>query len=252
MKGWQIFEHSVRLVLRNLGAAFKVSAVLYLIQVAAQVYAFNNPALDPQMLDMDNPDVQPDMGALGNYLILSLASLVASLWIAVAWHRYVLAEEYPTGWLPAWHGGFLLSYLGRSLLIGIIVAVAIMIVSIPAGMIALALPGGLILMFAVMLGVSVYITFRLGVMLPAAAMGKSMTLSESWKATASESGSIMVLGVIAIGAGLILQLPSLLGGSGGTVISLIYNLVTGWFAMIIGVSVLTTLYGHMVEGRAID
>jgi hypothetical protein len=48
------------------------------------------------------------------------------------------------------------------------------------------------------------------------------------------------------------QIPSMVSANPGSLISLIYGQVTGWFLMMFGVSTLTTLYGHYVEGRPID
>ena len=37
----------------------------------------------------------------------------------------------------------------------------------------------------------------------------------------------------------------------GSIINLVYSHVTGWIVMMIGISVLTTIYGVYVEGREI-
>lgn len=49
-----------------------------------------------------------------------------------------------------------------------------------------------------------------------------------------------------------LQVPTILSGDPGSLVSLVYALVVGWFATMIGISLLTTVYGHCVEGRGID
>ncbi|MDU8910891.1 hypothetical protein [Aestuariicoccus sp. MJ-SS9] len=251
MKGWHIFTHSVRLVLNNLGAALRVSLVLYLVQVANQLYVFANP---PVMTDLGGGMEMPmmDPGAMVVNLILGLLAVVASLWIAVAWHRFVLAEEYPTGWLPQWHGSYMMAYLGRSILIALMVVLAVIVASVPAGLIAAGLaPLGAAVSLGIV-GLAAYVFFRLGVMLPAAALGRKLTLGEAWDATKGESGTILTLALIVIGASVVIQLPSWLNGDPTSVINLIYGLVVSWFATVIGISVLTTLYGHFVEGRSID
>lgn len=246
MKGWQIFMHSVRLVLNNLGAALKVSALLYLVQVANQAVLWMRP---PAIMEDGMPTMDP--GQAFQSLILGLLAIVASLWIAVAWHRYVLEEEYPSGYLPRWHGSNMLSYLGRSILIGLIVALGMVVAAIPVGLISAVLPGLAGLFAFGLIGLAAYLFFRLGVMLPAAAIGRPMKLGEAWGVTKDDDGAVVVLALIVIAASVVIQLPSLIGGQ-GTVIDLIYQIVTGWFATIIGISVLTTLYGHYVEGRPID
>ncbi len=246
MKGWEIFVHSVRLVLRNLDAAFKVSAVLYLVQVASALSLYFNPPPD-----FAGGEVPTSLDGVAQNFFLGLLAVIASLWIAVAWHRYVLAEEHPQGWVPRWHGSNMLSYLGRSILIAIIVVLGVTVAALPVGLLAAMLPGLAGLIAFALIGFAGYLFFRLGVMLPAAAVGRPIKLGEAWEATKADPGAIFVLALIVIGTSLLIQLPSLVGGS-GTIIDLVYRLVTGWFATIIGISVLTTLYGHYVEGRPID
>ena len=45
--GWKIFVHSVRMVLDNLGAALRVSLLLYLVQVVNQVIVYASPQTRP-------------------------------------------------------------------------------------------------------------------------------------------------------------------------------------------------------------
>lgn len=257
MKGWHIFTHSVRLVLNNLDAAFRVSLVLYCVTVAYHIAVFLNP---PQMMDMPMGDgmgetmrlpmVNP--GTAGLLGILGLLTVVAGLWIAVAWHRYVLLSEYPRGWLPRFDGGRMLGYLGRSLLIAILIGLAILVLMMPLGFLAIALPGLAALYPVLAVGVGSILFFRLGVILPAGAVDRKMTLGEAWDATKDGNSTVLVLAGLMMAGSLILQLPSMLNGDPGSIINLVYGIVVNWFATIIGVSVLTTLYGHFVEGRAID
>lgn len=250
MKGLHIFTHSVRLVFSNLGYALRVSLVLYLLQVAGQVARFINP---PQMQDIDGmPMPVMDPGLAMQSLVFGILALISSLWIAVAWHRFVLAEEYPSGWLPRWHGSNMLSYLLRSLLLAILIGLAVTIAAVPFGFIAMGLPGLAWLLPVAMIGFGAYLFLRLAVMLPAAALGEKMPLSEAWAATRGESDTLISLSVIVVLASFLIQLPTILNGDPGSFINLIYGLVVNWFATIIGISVLTTLYGHFIEKRPID
>jgi len=246
MKGWQIFVHSVRLVMNNLGAAFRVSIVLYLGAVAVQVYQFLNP---PQMVEGTQI---LDPGNAFTLFMLAVVSLILSLWIAVAWHRYVLSGELPEGYLPTWHGAEIWKYFWRSVLIAILVAIAAILVSLPMGFIVAGLPGLFWLVVPVAIGAGAYVFFRLGVSLPAIAMGDDMSFGDAWNATADQAQTILVLVALVIGGSLILTLPSLINNDPNSLISLVYGVVVNWFATIIGISTLTTLYGHFVQGRDID
>ena len=57
---------------------------------------------------------------------------------------------------------------------------------------------------------------------------------------------LMILGSLA------LQIPTMLSGDPNSLLSLVYSIVVGWFATMIGISLLTTVYGHCVEGRGVD
>lgn len=251
MKGWHIFVHSVRLVMSNLEQAFRVSIVLYLVQVANQVQMFLNPL--PVMtgpLGTDMPMVSP--GFAVQTFLLGLISLMASLWIAVAWHRFVLKEEYPDGWLPKWHGAFMLGYLGRSILIGLAVSAGVLVVAIPVAAVTTVVPALWGMVSLILIGVGAYLFFRLAVILPAAALGEPLTLRDAWGATSGESETFVTLAALVVAASILVMLPSWVHNNTGSLINLIYGLVVNWFVTIIGISVLTTLYGHFIEKRAID
>ncbi|MHA6347322.1 hypothetical protein [Roseivivax sp. CAU 1761] len=246
MTGWRIFVHSARLVLDNLGAAFRVSLVLYLIQAAAQIAGFLNP---PDMVELPEGGAVPGLGAgfLVQNLLLGALGILASLWIAVAWHRFVLAGEVPEGWLPHWHGASMAGYLGRSLMIAAILALLVLVLAIPLGL--FAAPA---LFLLLTLGAAAALFFRLCPMLPAAAMGRPMGLREAWEATRGETGTMLVLALIVVGGSLLASLPSLFNPDPASAINLIYSVVVNWFLTMIGITVLTTIYGHYVEGRRID
>ncbi|MBY6003963.1 hypothetical protein KUV62_08595 [Salipiger bermudensis] len=245
--GWTIFMHSVRMVLDNLGPALRVSAVLYLLQAASQILTFFMPQADPTAGD---PTVAPV--AAGELLILMVLALIASLWIAVGWHRFVLTGETPRGWLPAWHGSEILSYLGRSIVIGLLIGLGIAVIGGLAMGAAMAVPGLMGMVAFGLVGLASYVFFRIGLILPAAALGEKLSLGESWQATAKDDKAILVLALIVMAGQFLISVPAMIDGNSSSVISLVYSIVVNWFATMIGISVLTTLYGYFVEGRSLD
>lgn len=250
MKGWQIFRHSFNLVIANLGQALRLSLVLYLLQSAFTIYGYMNPGQTMEVDGTQVPMMAPET-ILPTFL-LGLLAIIASLWIAVAWHRYALTGETANGWLPQFHGSAVLGYLGRSILIGALIVIAITVVSIPLGLMLIGAPAFAGMITLIVIGVGAFLFFRLGVMLPAAALGEKLRLGEAWDATKGESGTIAVLALIVVGASVLVQLPSWFNDNPASMINVIYSLVVNWFATIIGISVLTTLYGHFVEKRPID
>ena len=120
------------------------------------------------------------------------------------------------------------------------------------GLVVVAMGGaGAFLVAIFAYAVATYLFYRLCPVLPSAAIGQPMTFGEAWKATANNGGAIAVLVVLLLLLSLVVQLPNQIGGA-DSVIGIIYSLVVGWFMMLVGSSVLTTFYGHFVEGRTID
>jgi hypothetical protein len=250
MKGWKIFVHSVRQVLGNLRKALQLSALLYLVEVAVAFAVGINLFVPGQM----GPAISPP--PLLPVLAIVLVSLVCSLWIAVGWHRYVLLIEEPGQFVPAFRSDRILAYLGRSLLIGLIM--------VPVGIVLSLASGGVVTLLGpvfpaaapVLAGLIVVIPLvaigmRLSASLPAAALGEPHGIGAGWKATAGQSGTLIALAVLIAVAGVLVDLPGMLVMAVASPLGIVWLLATGWLKLMVGVSVLTTLYGHYIEGRAI-
>lgn len=246
MRGWQIFKHSFRMVINNLEAAFRLSAVLYAIQALNQVLVLLASPANAEGATVISP------GMAFMVLVTSILAIVASLWIAVAWHRFVLTGEVPDSAVPPWHGGLILAYLGRSIMIALLVAVALVAALIPMSAVMTMAPGTGLPLLLILLGLAVYLFFRFGVLLPAGAIERKMTLREAWAATGKDNNAMFVLTLIVVGMVVAVQLPAMLNPDPQSLVNLIYSVVVGWFATMIGISILTTLYGVFVEGRDID
>jgi hypothetical protein len=250
--GVSLFVHSVRLVLGDWRNALKITGLLYLIYaVPALVFALLFPT-----------PVQPEqaMAALGSGgflgLITAILAIVAFVWVAVAWHRYVLLDEVPAGQFPEFNSSRLLSYGGYSLLIGLIGFVLSFIVSAVVGIIAIPLLNvvGVFITGLLALAAVLIVGYRLAPILPSIAIGKPITLRQAWEATNSANVPIIVLAVLSAVAALVIDIPAFvfaMAGPIGGFLAVLWTLATGWVKMIVGVSILTTLYGHYIEGRAI-
>ena len=250
--GVSLFVHSVRLVLGDWRNALKITGLLYLIYaVPALVFALLFPT-----------PVQPEqaMAALGSGgflgLITAILAIVAFVWVAVAWHRYVLLDEVPAGQFPEFNSSRLLSYGGYSLLIGLIGFVLSFIISAVVGIIAIPLLNvvGVFITGLLALAAVLIVGYRLAPILPSIAIGKPITLRQAWEATNSANVPIIMLAVLSAVAALVIDIPAFvfaMAGPIGGFLAVLWTLATGWVKMIVGVSILTTLYGHYIEGRAI-
>ena len=170
------------------------------------------------------------------------------LWPVVAWHRFILLAEYPKGWIPALRFDRILSYAGHAILLGLVALVLVLPIGMIIGVTDTSAPvAGTIFLVLVVLALNV-IVLRLSPILPAVAIGRPLRMKEAWEATKGANGTIFLLLVILsvfqfvlqFVFGLLILIPVI-----GVLIMLIGVLISA----LINVSILTTLYGHFVEGR---
>ena len=94
-----------------------------------------------------------------------------------------------------------------------------------------------------------WIALRISLILPAAAMGQKMKIAESWSATAPISGALWglaaMLGLLSAVVALVVGNLAAPGSGASIWLQTASYLVEG----LISISILTTLYGHLVEGR---
>jgi len=255
--GFKIFIHAIRLVVDHLGAALRVGGLLYLVQFGTVMgITLLTAGRITSMRDFDS-------GLLFYLIVLAIVVIVANIWIAVAWHRYVLLDEMPGAVIPRFNGERMLAYFGRSLLVGLIAIGLILVASIVVGLVATPLLGAgrssapaiLLTEFVVFLVVYVplaIVLYRLALVLPAAAVGKPIRLGEAWAATSGASGTIVGLAILSVLCAWLLDLPAMFLANGPLLwVGIVWQTVVGWIEVMVGVSILTTLYGYYVERRAI-
>jgi hypothetical protein len=262
--GYQLLRHVVQQVFGNLKEAAQLTLVLFLAPFAGFVLLGFGAMMAG---GMPNPEAAAS-GALGGLILLVLA-VVAYCWAAVGWHRYVLMEETGNGFLPQWRGDRVRAYFGRAFVVGVVVMLAVigggLVVALAVGLTqsaGLALLMGIGLVF----GAS-WVATRIGLVLPAAAIGEKMTLSESWAVTRPVSSQILLpLIVIALAVGLIGQVILLIFGQTVTVdmfgqmqeqVTLsvpgqIVNGIMSWLQILVNLALMTTLYGNLIEGRPLN
>lgn len=262
--GYQLLRHVVQQVFGNLAEAARLTLFLFLVPFAGFILLGFGSMASGAMPDAERAGTTALM-----LLLLFVVAVVAYCWAAVGWHRYVLMEETGNGFLPAWRGDRVRAYFGRAFVVGLAVVAAVigggLVVALMVGLtqsagIALVLGIGLVL------GAS-WVATRIGLVLPAAAIGERMTLSESWAATRPVSGQILLpLIVIALAVGLAGQLIAVLFGQTTTiemmgqtqqqiVLSLpgqILNGFVSWIQILVNLALMTTLYGNLIEGRQLN
>lgn len=246
MKSVDIFVHSVRQVFGNLPEALRISGVLFGVQAAAGLAI---GPLDPAAMGTG------EVSIVGLLLVLVI-TLVTSLWIAVAWHRYVLLQEQPGALVPAFRGDRVAGYFGYSLVIALILIPVAMGLALAIGLVAAPFMTAEPSMgAAILVGLLVYVPlvmigYRLSVVLPAAALGEPLGLGEAWATTRGETGVMLGLAVISVACAIAIQVPVMfLLGDGP--LAMVWQVAAQWVAVMVGASILTTLYGHYVQKRAL-
>lgn len=259
MNGLNIFTHSLRQVVGNLGMAVRISGGVWLLLfVLAIVTAFIAIAMQ-----------SPFLG-----IVFLIAFLVTAVWgislIAVVWHRYILMEEAPSGFIPNRKGLHVWHYfwygIGISLIVLLVLAILYFVstIFVDSAWILAAfdsehtsmLPEHIALRWLVGLLVTV-IYLRFALALPAVALDEKVTFGESWQETKPYFGAIIVLSIALslLNAGAMLVLGVLLVSVAESeslifAVSLLVMLFQ-WFYFMLNISILSTLYGHIVEKREV-
>ena len=245
MIGLHILAHSIQMILRNLWHVLQlglVPLIALLVGVGSLSIAIAKSGV-------------AGGGGIGPMLFLIFFCVMfPAIWFAVNWHRFILLEEYPRGFFPPVPKGEMWRYFGYSFLIGFLV----LLMAIPLMMLtfgALAAAGsanffsfqGMIEFGAILLFTAV--AMRLGLILPAVSIGEKSALGAMWGKTSGHSGAIFTLAFcIAVIGQAFEYLPSVLPTG---LLSVSFIVVSQLFLVVLNISILTSLYGHYVEGRPV-
>ncbi len=243
---------TVKAVFPGLCIVYGAGLTLYLFAPDAVGLLINSPT-DP-LVDQNRADgpLPPSLSAALTTLVAILAMVVGFVVTIVIWHRYVLLSDEPASTLPP--STSIARYIGITILLGLIGGLVLLpilaflsAIVVAAGENASA-PAFASTMAAAILG---WALTRYSLPLPAAAIGQKMRFTESWQQTAPYSASILwlTIGLYVLNQiiGEIVQVvtPDVVFLQG--VVALTVNVLTG----LISASVLTTLYGITVQGRAL-
>ena len=248
---WDIIRHSFAMLYRNFGNALRISVGPILIALVASflILGIFGGDLDSLPEDIEQGQLPPSL-ALAVILILLLFVFVSS-WIAVAWHRFILLEDYPR-LLPPLAGRPVRRYAGRTFLLTLVMVLVMIppffVMFLIVGILQDAAAG---LFSTLTLGLALYFSYmwlRFGIILPATAVSRPMGLGEAWRATAPYATAILGTSVILV---LINSAISLVGGALPQQLAFLLTVAANWITLMIGISILTTLYGVIVERRTL-
>lgn len=268
MRKLPVFEalgHAFRSTTDNIGFAFHISwpwvLILLPFNVATNLYMVVNGL---------ETGGEPDPAKIGMYFAVAtpliLASIVAYASIAVNWHRYVLLDEIAQGLQRLRIDSLTWRYIGNFILIMLVIIACSILVMIILGLVGIlerAIFGETVAGFAVIPVIGVLYIFafvaayRLMVKLPAVALGrKDFAIGDAWRVTKGNSwrmlGLLILFFLCLVLIGVIMLAITYAFGLLGTVglsLAVAIQVMVNWVATILGVTLLTSLYGFFVEGR---
>ncbi|MFV1529341.1 MULTISPECIES: hypothetical protein [unclassified Phaeobacter] len=249
MIGWTLFLHSVSMVQRNVPQLMRIFLVPSLIAMGIAYLAIGG-LLGDIGLQARGFDRNMFLSVLWRIVGLWLVIGLIGTWTVVAWHRYILLEEHPRGWLPALHkaemGNYILGLI-KLFFIGMLFFSVLALIG-PALIQSLGMLGLYLLLAAGAL-IAIFM-FRFALVLPAAALGKPIGVSESLALTTGAFGTLFVLGLCLFGLQLVAELILFLVAD-AVLIAMVLEIAFSVVLAILNISALTTLYGYYVEKRAI-
>ncbi|GGX56368.1 hypothetical protein GCM10007385_26340 [Tateyamaria omphalii] len=246
----RIFVHAVSMVFRDLGATFRAtSAGIVLIAVGAGLLIATAPGLASGVTNLDDTEALSTISNFGLLIPAFLLMAIGYLMMIAAWHRFVLLplEQRDEGYTPS--AGIVLGYLGRSILLGLLITLIALPLFVPVGLVGAGagevMAGIVAIPLVVLLG---WLLFRWSLILPACTIGRKMTFRESWDASKPLALTIVGIMIIlaAVDFGLNFALGTILTDN---IVSGLISIIVSVFYALVSASILTTLYGIAVEGR---
>lgn len=251
--GWQIFIHALHMVFGNFREALRIvvgPSLLALVLVALFLVLAGSIADEVG----DNADGMvrqvTTTGDVLETIFFVVLNFSVTIWIAVAWHRFILFEEYPSGFFPAFFPDRALAYLVTGFLLGLVLAGILLLgVFLPLQILAGSLGYGLLVVAIPVAIFAALVFIRLSVMLPAVAVGRPLSLPEAWHITSGFTGAFFTLLIVSMGFQVLVQIV-LLVFAFVPVLQVILSIVIGTILVpLINISILTTLYGVFAEKR---
>ncbi|NOX73649.1 MAG: hypothetical protein GXP03_08535 [Alphaproteobacteria bacterium] len=192
----------------------------------------------------------------GAYAILLALKLVASLWIAIAWHKFTLNKKIPNSYTPQWPG---LNAIGRYFLLLSLLGLLTIVVAIPVFLVLqflfyiywvfastfplLWIEPKVIQFVFLSLFPALFLSFRYSLVLPATAIDQEFSLHASWKSTKHMTSKLWAIPTIIGSAFLVYTVvgPSIVGEWW----AIIWSSISYVFLLIWSVGVVSIVYQQL-------
>jgi|GEM_PF-6229706 len=243
--GWAIFRKSITQIVYNLSDALKISGPLWVI-----IYLITYLIQQSVSTQSGTPEISTGLAFV--IFLSSMLVICGFCWVAILWHRFMLLNEGSDDLVGKWNGSRVWSYFKYLFLIGMTILI---IVIIPYAIFififgyVLVINPAFALIFAMIVSVIFYyLSLRFGLVLPSIALDNPVTLSDSFSQTGFCKGAILVASILLVGSSIVVGQLVRLSGIDQYTFQL-PSLLTNWFFTMTGISILTTLYGFLVEKR---
>lgn len=241
MKAVRILLHALQQVFGNLKQAIALSAVPLMVGlcVGAGLIAVARYWAKP-----------PGIGG-GGLMTALLSYVLLMAWLAVRWHRFILLDEHkhllaPPSRAPFWR------YIG-ALLRSIVIVVPAILAMLAALFVVSEVGSGIltIVLMVVMNLLFFGLLLILGAALAGAAVGAPSPIRTAWEKMKPAGGTLLVLSLTAfIGNEVVEAIMEATASSRWPDLAKVIAMVCYfWLSVLFSLSVLTTLWGHYVEGR---
>ena len=256
MLGLRLFMHAVRMVINNLGAMLQIFALPLLVVLAVLMAFSAYIGLGPFFVFSGQSVRFNNMS--GGFMVLLFGTFLV-IWVAlmngvVHWHRFILLSETPRALMLRLSWRQAAKYIIGGILIVLLLFLPFWLIGMVAGRIdvSFAAQGDLWVARGIMvvlnLGFMIFF-LALSPILPAAAIDQKFKLGDALVAMSGTLGTLVVcavsLSAIQWAAALVTQTLA----SWSMQVGAVGNILVEGLTAMIGVSLITTLYGHFVEKR---
>ncbi len=274
--GYRIFALCIRQVLNNWQMTIRISGFWILAILASASLVTGAIAGFGSMADGPVASGLPIL-----FILLGLAWFVLAVFgfctVAIAWHRYVLRNEMPSTFYVTQRGWPIGGYFWKTvkivllffLIVMVFIVLPVLLLGMPnllkfLGLTDLGEPTGplsfvvLFVLPVIYSSFGLWIFLRFGTVLPAVAVGKQMSLAESYRLTRPVAGQLFLTAVMIT---LFQSIPSVIQllmasgfGPDVNVVSILFYaiiVVFAWINFFVSIGVLTVVYGHLQEERPI-
>ncbi|MEO1161988.1 MAG: hypothetical protein AAFW74_16350, partial [Pseudomonadota bacterium] len=268
--GYRIFALCLRQLLDNLPMAVRLSwfwlvvfGLVYAGSFGIMFFAFWPPT-------STEPPTGAWIAAMAIFFPLILAvAVIAYCTIAIGWHRYILRDEVPDRFYVARPEWPLFRYfwnIFKIFLIMLLFIIPTMIIATPVlgslfttttqGQMPSPSAAIIMMVFVLILGtINTWIILRLGMILPATALGKTISIADSFRLTRPLAAQLFIttlcMVLLQFIPGALEQGLVFLAGPSTMMSTLIlpFHLIISCINLFVGIGVLTVVYGHLAENR---